>query len=300
MLGQRDLGQRDDEAARQQPAAAGGQLAEHDVERAHSAFERLWRERLDANAQERRQAGAGHAQGQLLGHGGGVAILLGIGAAAVAVLEVDPHILDRLAAQLLVHARVDRPGQPGILVGAACGGVVLGEGVGQREGRVALGQLGRAVHAQRAGEGGEVGRVLVEVGQRQAAQPLRRAGLKQLRAAVDRMHRLARGRIAGVALLEQGVGLGHTAGDSRDRLGCERDAHGRSPVRGQLSVVHCTEQCRSAQAGPGFGVQGSGVRRYGDKIQSRVYSGREGGLCKCSRGSLARRRPRSASLPAVS
>ena len=90
-----------------------------------------------------------------------VAVLLVIGPVAVAVLEVDAEVLDRLARQLVDDARVDA--------------------VGERRDR------GRSPRRARRG----VGRVLVERPQRHRAELPRRVGLEQVRAAVDRVHRLA-------------------------------------------------------------------------------------------------------------
>ena len=53
----------------------------------------------------------------------------------------------------------------------------------------------RAIQAEHAGERGRVGRVLLQRAQRQRAELLRRVGLEQVRAAVDRVNRLPRGPI---------------------------------------------------------------------------------------------------------
>ena len=53
----------------------------------------------------------GQSGGHLARGGGGVAVLLRVRTVAVAVLEVDAEVLDRLAAELLGDAGVDRGGQ---------------------------------------------------------------------------------------------------------------------------------------------------------------------------------------------
>src|SRR4029079_12089817 len=82
-----------------------------EVERAQGSASQLFRERLDADAGERRQSPCGQSRGHLAGRGLGVAVLLRIRAVAVAVLEVGAEILDGLAAELLADAGVDRGGE---------------------------------------------------------------------------------------------------------------------------------------------------------------------------------------------
>ena len=72
-------------------------------------------ERLDADADERRQRAGVEPRATSLRRRLRVAVLLGVRAVAVAVLEVDSEVLDRLAAQLLCNSRADllceaRPG----------------------------------------------------------------------------------------------------------------------------------------------------------------------------------------------
>src|SRR2546423_47970 len=67
-------------------------------------------ERLDADADEGAQRQSVAALGAFASGLRGVPVLFGVGADAVAVLEVDAEILHRLALQFLLHARVDRLG----------------------------------------------------------------------------------------------------------------------------------------------------------------------------------------------
>src|SRR6185312_5648239 len=68
-------------------------------------------ERLDADAEERRQGAEGEAARDLRAGGDRVVVLLVVGAIAVAVLEVDPEVLDRLAPELLDDALVHLVGE---------------------------------------------------------------------------------------------------------------------------------------------------------------------------------------------
>ena len=156
----RELGERDDEARR--PGRAGGraQRAQEALERAQAAGRQLVRERLDADAVERRGGLLRDPAREFLRGGVGVPVLLGVGAMAVAVLEVDPEVLDRLAPELLDHPGMDGPGQPDV----------------EPEGR---------------GEGLGVGRVLGERGERQRAQPGRRVGPEEVGTAIDGVHWLS-------------------------------------------------------------------------------------------------------------
>jgi hypothetical protein len=95
-----------------------------------------------------------------------VSVLLGVGAVAVAVLEVDAEVLDGLARELLTHAAVDR-----------------------------LLQSLRQV--ERAGEGRAVGRELLERAVRDRAETCRRVGFEQVGTAVHRVHRLPPRGLAG-------------------------------------------------------------------------------------------------------
>src|SRR5262245_3283442 len=202
MLGDRDLWQRDDEVGRQCSAGTLGQVGERNVERTGGPPEALRREGLDADADEWRQATRSHPRGELLGDGGGVAIFLGVGAAAVAIFEVDPHIFDRLTAQLLAHSGEDRPGQPGRRLGGARGIFVPRKCGVQRRGTSWINrQIGGAGQAQSARKRYKVGRILVKAGEGQCPQARGAPGLEELRAAVDGVYWPAPGRVAWVALI---------------------------------------------------------------------------------------------------
>ena len=100
-------------------------------------------------------------------------VLLGVGTVAVAVLEIDAEVFHRLAAELLSDAVVHRHGQ------------LRGE-------------------PDRGGEGFGVRGVLVEAAQRQVAELAGRVGAEQVGAAVDGVHGLPGGGVAGVALRVRG------------------------------------------------------------------------------------------------
>jgi hypothetical protein len=176
VLGDRHLRDRDHEEGRQGAPRPGRQGGDEDVESAQAAPEQLTRERLDANADEGRERAAGHPVGDGFGGADGIAVLLGIGAVAVAVLEVDAVVFHRLALQLGEHAGVDAIGQ----------GLGHAEGVRERVG---------------------VGRVLAHGPQGQGPELAGRVGLEELRAAVHRVDGLTGGRVAGMPTRERGVGL---------------------------------------------------------------------------------------------
>ena len=79
--------------------------------RAQAAPLQLLAQRLDADADERRQRAVRQPRRDLVGRGLRVAVLFVVGAVAVAVLEVDAEVLDRLARQLVDDARVDAVGE---------------------------------------------------------------------------------------------------------------------------------------------------------------------------------------------
>ena len=166
-----DLGQRDDEVIGQPPVRRAEQLGEEDVERAQRARREVARQRLDADADERRQRAGDQARGGLLRGLRGVVVFLVVGAVAVTVLEVDAEVLDSLAVQLLAYA---------------------------------LEHLRRevAADADRLAERVGIGRVGIERAQRELAELLRCLRGEQVRTAVDRVHGLARAGVAGIAPVE--------------------------------------------------------------------------------------------------
>ena len=89
----------------------------------------------------------------------GVAVFLGVRAVAVAVLEIQPEVLDRLALQLFGHAGMD---------------------------------AGRRVRceAEDGRERARIRRMFLEHAQRRRAEPRGRVRLEQVRAAVNRVNRL--------------------------------------------------------------------------------------------------------------
>ena len=114
LLGDGDLRQRDDEVVGEPSARRGEQRVDEDLQRARAARLPLGAERLDPDAEERRQQPLGETARHLARGGHGGRVLVGVGARAVAVLEVDAEVLDRLAPQLGEHALVHREGEPGL------------------------------------------------------------------------------------------------------------------------------------------------------------------------------------------
>ena len=98
-----------------QPLAGLHKRGHEQVERAEAARVQLARHRLDPDADERRQRAGDHAGRDFPGRRLRVAIFLGVGPRAIAVLEIEAKILHRLAFQLREHARADRFGQRGIV-----------------------------------------------------------------------------------------------------------------------------------------------------------------------------------------
>ena len=88
-----------------------------------------------------------------------------------------------------------------------------------------------AVEADRVGERGGVRRVLLERPPRHRAELLHDVRLEQMRAAVDDVHRLARGELAGKALGDEHVGLVERVDeDGEGFVGNRRVSHQPSTV----------------------------------------------------------------------
>jgi hypothetical protein len=174
LLARRDLGQRDHEVVGQLAAGLAHHRRHEQVQRAQAARRQLLAERLDADADERRQRPGRHSLHHLERRRAGVAVLLLVGAVPVAVLEVDPEVLDRLALQLGANPLVDRPRQ-----------------------------VPDRVDAGDRGELERVGAVLVHGPQRDCAQLRRRVRLEQVSPAVHRVDRLTASGLERVALHDQ-------------------------------------------------------------------------------------------------
>jgi hypothetical protein len=216
-VGGRDhLGEGDHQAVRKPPGPLQQAGQEH-VERADASPVAAVGEGLHAQADERRQGARRRALGDLGGGPGRVPVLLAVVAVPVAVLEVDPQVLDRLPGQLGGHPVADGGGQASS-VHATRGG------------------LGRAgIQAQGGGQGGPVGGVGVEQAQRLGAVGRGGAGGEPVAADVDGVHRLAAGRVAGVAA---GVGGGHLLDGGhqvRQRGLAQRPPRGRRPRISRLA-----------------------------------------------------------------
>ncbi len=83
------------------------QRRDEDIQRPQAACVEFLRQRLDADADERRQGAGGKALGHFLGDRTGVAVLFLVNAVAVAVLEIDPKVLHRLATKLVGDTRAN-------------------------------------------------------------------------------------------------------------------------------------------------------------------------------------------------
>ena len=134
-------------------------------------------------------------------------VLFGVRTIAVSVLEIDPEILDRLARQLFDQPRVEAVRRP-------------------------------RVRSPTQPPASRRRRVLVERPQGHRAQLLRRIGGEEMRAAVDGVHGLARGRIAGIAIGNGLVGCGQRRCEFVQRRGCEACLrHGRNAGADGVSVL---------------------------------------------------------------
>jgi hypothetical protein len=117
LLGDGDLGQRDDEVRRQAPGGLAEQCVQEDLERAGAARLPLLAHRLDADAEERRQRALPHAPRHFARSGDRRRVLLGVRTRAEAVLEVDAEVFDRLAFELAADAIVHGLRQPAVGIG---------------------------------------------------------------------------------------------------------------------------------------------------------------------------------------
>ena len=167
-----DLGQRDHEVARQDATGTRQELVDEELQRPRRASLPFLAERLDPNADERRKQAFGHRARRLLGRAHRRRVLFGVGTRAEPILEVDAEILDRLAFELLLHALVDDRDQPFAV-----------RPRGKRE-------------ADGLREVGRVSSVSRHRATRAFAEARHRLRAKQLRAAVDGVHRLPRGAVA--------------------------------------------------------------------------------------------------------
>ena len=109
-----DLRERDDEVGRQAAVGFLQQPFEEQVRRPQRALAQLLAEVLDANADEGRQRAVLRAVRDFDRGGGGMAVLFRVRAVAVAVLEIQAEVFDRLAAELLDDPGVHALGGSGI------------------------------------------------------------------------------------------------------------------------------------------------------------------------------------------
>ena len=157
-----NLGHRDDKIVRQLPAGGGHERRDENIERAEAARAQVFVQRLNANSDERRQAAVAHALCDFERAGVRMLIFLGVGAIAVAILEIEPEIFNRFALQFLSDARVDL-----------------------FEKRLFRFQ------AQCLAERGGVGRVFAHAAQGYFPKSAGRISLEEMRSSINGVHRLA-------------------------------------------------------------------------------------------------------------
>ena len=116
-----DLGERDDETARERAPGALDQAGEVEVERPQPASCQLGRKRLDPDPEERRERGFGHAGRGLVGRPKRRLVFLRIRSVAESILEVDAEVLHGLAFEFLPDASVQVAGSERRPVARGCG-----------------------------------------------------------------------------------------------------------------------------------------------------------------------------------
>ena len=194
LLGAFDLRHCHHEARWQAPLGVLHQGGEEDVERANRPGFRDTGERLDADADEGRERALLEAAGQLPGRPGRVAVLLGVGADAVAVLEVEPVVLHRLMFELGPDASEDGVGEPGLgLARLHLERLGLEPRLELLASLVRLGERSRSGKLEGPSEGYEVGGVLLEGSPGQRPHLPRGVEGEQMRPAVHHVHRLPAG-----------------------------------------------------------------------------------------------------------
>ena len=192
--GRHDLGEGDDQARRQALGALEVR-AEEAVEGGDAARGGPVAEGLDAQPHERRQRPGGGGRGQRRGGRRGVAVLDVVAAVAVAVLEVDAQVLQRLAGELGGHLRPHR------------GGELRPDG-------------------EDLGDGGGVGGVLVEQARGLGAHVADGGGGDAVRGQVQHLHGLAAGRSAGPVAAHRRVRVGDAGQQPRDDRRRQPGGHG--------------------------------------------------------------------------
>jgi hypothetical protein len=165
VLSRHRLRDRHDEIGRQPLAGCAHQRGDEAIERAQAPRLQLCRHRLDPDADERRQGAVLQPGGHLLRRRDGMAVLFGVRTVTVAVLEIEPVVLDRLGAELVDDAGANR----------------CREGDGVAVGRVQV---------ERRRKRWRIGRIFLQRRRCQRPELRRGIGPEQMRAAVDRVHRL--------------------------------------------------------------------------------------------------------------
>src|SRR5262249_57633088 len=103
--------ERQEEVRRQDGAALFEQPGEEQIEGPQAASLQLLGQRLDADADRRRQLTVAQSRGHFAGGDLREAVLFLIGPVAEAVLEIDAEVFDRLARELVDEPPVDAVGE---------------------------------------------------------------------------------------------------------------------------------------------------------------------------------------------
>ena len=193
-----DLRERDREP-RREAAARARRGGDDEIERARGAGARRGGERFDSYADERRERARGETFGELAPDRLCMRVFLVVRPRAVAVLEVDSVVLDRLPAELLGDALAHGLRERG--------------GLRRRRAHLVTGEL------ERAGERDRVGRVTIERRERDAPELFGGVVTEEMRAAIHRVDRLPRRTRAELVPARQ---IGERA---RDRGGGEDGGH---------------------------------------------------------------------------
>ena len=103
LFGNRDLWQRYDEVIRQTSVVAFDKRGDKDVERAKAARAQFFIERLDSNADERRQRAILTSFSSLGCRGNSVSILFVVGTVSITIFKIDAEVFDGFALKFLAR-----------------------------------------------------------------------------------------------------------------------------------------------------------------------------------------------------
>ena len=174
-----NLRQSDDEMVWQFAPCLLGQTGQKQVESTNRAGLALIGKRLDADTDKGRQNILAHPFGDFICGRDGMRVFLIVGTISIAVLEIDPVILDRLRLQLLHNPVVHRVSQPGGLFGFAhqIGVGLQHAGQIRQFGGIRRQRIG-ARHTQRTGENAVSGRIGFQSIERNLTQLGGKSGLE--------------------------------------------------------------------------------------------------------------------------